>query len=275
MMEAKRNPDTMQRLGQHFLKNRSALRLIADSIASKEEDLVVEVGPGHGELTEFLKAAGKRVVAIEKDRKLYDALAEKFGGDPRMTFVAGDARDVLPTVVHDISGQGINYHVVGNIPYYITGQLMRIVGDLEPRPESCIFTIQKEVAERICAAPPRMNRLAASVQFWAEPSILKVLKASDFMPPPKVDSAILLLKTSPPKKVEGDYYAAVRALFAQPRKTIGNNIAAGTGKSGKIVADELSPITIDHSARPQDLSIKDIWTIADTFFKNIPSRKSQ
>ncbi len=264
----------MQRLGQHFLKNRSALKLIAESIPSGEEGVIIEIGPGHGELTEFLKTIKKKIFAIEKDHSLYKALAEKFKddhGDRQITFIAGDARDALPTVVQDVAGRGLSYHIVGNIPYYITGRLMRIIGELTPRPKTCIFTIQKEVAERICAVPPHMNRLAASVRFWAEPSILKILKAADFVPPPKVDSAILLLETSAIKEGAGNYYTAVRALFAQPRKTIGNNIAAGTGKAAKTIAEELSRLSIDPSARPQDLTPEKIRAVADALFKNIPN----
>src|SRR6185369_6737037 len=204
----------MQKLGQHFLKNKSALRLIAEALDLKSDDTVIEIGPGHGELTDV--AADATWVAIEKDGELVKKLKEKFENETRVEIIEGDALKILAEVTTRFSGA--TYKIAGNIPYYITGHLLRVISELEEKPTRCVFTIQKEVAERIIAAPPHMNRLAASVQVWAKPKILKMLPAEDFSPPPKVDSAIIELVT---RTVDGGgaganekYYAAVRMIFA-------------------------------------------------------------
>ena len=160
----------------------------------------------------------------------------------------------------------IKYKIAGNIPYYITGHLFRILSELARKPELGILMIQKEVAERICAAPPRMNRLAASVQFWVEPRILQTVPAADFSPKPKVTSVVISLKTKQPIINVLTYYAAVRALFSQPRKTIINNLKNGREWKEDVLAEKLSAIGIVPNHRPQDLGISDIAAIAKMFF---------
>jgi 16S rRNA (adenine1518-N6/adenine1519-N6)-dimethyltransferase len=256
-----------QKLGQHFLKNISALRLIAKTLDPQDGETVIEIGPGHGELTEQLLAANGQthIIAIEKDSKLFALLKEKFNGNDRINIIGGDALKILPELIPDPNLKILNYKITGNIPYYITGHLLRVVSELKNRPECCVFTIQKEVAERICAEPPKMNRLAASVQYWAKPSIIKILPASDFNPKPKVASAIISLET---KKIIGDaedYYHAVRVLFAQPRKTIINNLAAGTDQKKEVISEKLLAIGMAPTSRPQDLSIENIVSITKRF----------
>ena len=246
----------MKNLGQHFLKNKSALRLIAESLELAPNDSIVEIGPGHGELTGFLRVASResRLVLLEKDEKLFSLLEKKWGGDNDITIIHGDALRVLPVVVQNPKLKIQDYKIAGNIPYYITGHLFRILGELKHKPERCVFTIQKEVAERVCATPPHMNRLAASVQFWANAKIIKVLSANDFSPSPKVSSAVILLKTNVLSSLDTKkYYAAVRALFAQPRKTLVNNLVGATGQKRTVVIEKLSTIGITPGYRPQNL----------------------
>ena len=258
----------MKSLGQHFLKNKSALRSIAESLEIAPDDIVIEIGPGHGELTEFLAPSrAKKIIAIEKDKNLYDFLVERFQDDTRVSIAQGDALTVLPNIISDLHLKTGEYKIIGNIPYYITGHLFRVISELERLPRRCVFTIQKEVAERICAAPPRMNRFAASVQFWANAKIIKMLPASDFSPPPKVSSAIMVLETVRPINSDAqNYYAAVRALFSQPRKTLTNNLAKATEQKGDFVSKKLTEIGIIPGDRPQNLTIDDIKSVAKTFF---------
>lgn len=258
----------MQKLGQHFLKNISTLRLIATTLHPQKNEVVIEIGPGHGELTEQLLAAegAFSVTAIERDEKFCVLLRKKFEGENRMTVIEGDALELLPSMVNESKFKALNYKIVGNIPYYITGHLFRIISELEHPPIKCVFTIQKEVAERICAGIPKMNRLAASVQHWATPSIIKILPATDFNPKPKVASAIILLETKQPVVSEPAYYAAVRTLFAQPRKTIINNLEHGTKQEKKILLEKLVSLAIPPNCRPQDLTIENISAIGKIFF---------
>lgn len=262
---------SMEKLGQHFLKNKSALRLIAESLELTPDDVVIEIGPGHGELTDFLQIVNdkSRIILIEKDERLFDFLKEKFKGGDRMAVVRGDALKTLPDIIQNSKFKILDYKLVGNIPYYITGHLFRIMSELTHKPERCVFTIQKEVADRMCATPPRMNRLAASVQFWAKIKAIKILPASDFHPQPKVSSAIIVLEKMEATDIGHEsYYAAVRALFAQPRKTLANNLAAATGQKRAEVAAKLSAIGMLPTNRPQNLAINEIIVIAKTFFNS-------
>lgn len=270
----------MQKLGQHFLKNPAVLEKIADALSLADGDRVVEVGSGHGELTEPLVRAawGTRchILCIEKDHALIKGLEllaaqeNSSDGGVRIKIVEGDILKLLPTLA-------AMDKIVGNIPYYITGKLLRILSEVENKPERAVLLVQKEVAERICATPPSMNRLSASVQFWADPAIAAMVPRKDFSPPPKVDSAIVVLNKKdfvpesapwPPGRGPSvdpqQYYRAVRAIFAQPRKTLLNNLASmGDGDGAKNdIAARLESINIDPGARPQDLGIDQIIAIA-------------
>ncbi len=186
------------RLGQHFLKNKSAIKRIVAGLDFYPGDTILEIGAGHGELTTELRVTNSelKIIAAEKDGELVNLLRVKFAQDKNMEIIEGDILKILPDIAGALGRKIENYKIVGNIPYYITGKLLRIVGELENKPSICVLTLQKEVAERIAAAPPKMNRLAASIQFWAKPEILERLSRKDFEPAPEVESAILKLATS-------------------------------------------------------------------------------
>ena len=277
----------MRKLGQHFLKNKKVAAAIADAVAPRTGDDVIEIGPGHGELTALLaercNAVDAPLTVIERDPRLIEGLRSRFSNasdkkdgpdasDVAVSVIEGDALTVLPTLMEE--RRNAKFLLAGNLPYYITGYLLRIIGEMPSPPERCVFMVQREVAERIIAAPPHMNRLAASVQFWATPSIILGVPRADFSPPPKVESAVLLLTAHPPKSKKENgaaskdaYYRAVRALFAQPRKTIINNIAASLPPTTKeALSERLASLTLAPNARPQDLSIEGIAALAKTFF---------
>jgi 16S rRNA (adenine1518-N6/adenine1519-N6)-dimethyltransferase len=265
-------------LGQHFLNDPSgaiAKKMIA-ALAPARGEKILEIGPGSGALTrplaEACKKSGAHLTAIEKDAELAKKLLKEFGGDGKggAEIVSGDVREFLESARN--GGKRWD-KIIGNIPYYLTGHLLREVGEMEQKPERCVLMIQREVAERAMAEPPRMNRLAASVQFWAEPKIIAMVGKEEFTPPPQVDSAIVILKTraddmrADDEKSSLAYYAAMRAVFAQPRKTVLNNVAATMKKMEKgDVAEKLRAVNINPEARPQNLKVKDIATIARTFF---------
>ncbi len=236
-------------------------------------DALIEIGSGHGELTNKLLAVsfellGKdrpatKIIAIEKDKQLAKELKEKFSNNAAVNVVEGDALKILPDVIKGYKLKAKSYKLAGNIPYYITGHLLRTIGALPNKPERCVFTIQKEVAERIVAKPPRMNRLAASVQFWANPEILGGISRHLFRPPPEVDSAIIRLMTiNPPadEKAAISFNQILPILFRQPRKTIFNNLRARFPQDE--VHKNLRQIGAESNARPQDLSIDQIIHLA-------------
>ncbi len=265
---------TMRRLGQHFLKNRAVLQEIAGVVGVTPGDVVIEIGAGHGELTNELFAlscklvAGSarepvKIIAIEKDPALAAVLRKKFSPEKLVEILEGDALRVLPELTKSRTLKLKSCSIVGNIPYYLTGKLLRIVGELPEKPRRCVFMLQQEVAERIAAEPPRMNRLAASVQFWAGPAVVAAVPKENFHPQPNVGSAIIALETRDERQKAGsdDYYRTVRILFGQPRKTILNNLRAARDDRQKLEKD-LRTLGIAPADRPQDLTIEQIIGIS-------------
>ena len=261
----------IKRLGQHFLKDESVLRKTADILEIGQDETVVEIGPGHGELTKYLLQKNpRRIIALEKDPKLAGSLYKNLGlgeNDPRLEVITGDALELLPELLKK-GGLGEKYKIAGNIPYYITGYLLRIVSELEPKPRLVALVIQKEVAERLSALPPRMNLLSASTRFWSEPEIIRRIGAKSFSPPPKVDSALVLFKTldKRPDIDPAAYYSFIRKLFKQPRKTIFNNISAGgTQEERGETKTKLAALGIELNQRPETLGIEEITGLAREF----------
>ena len=301
------NTNMPRYLGQHFLINRNKIKHAVEAMEIVEGDVIIEIGPGHGELTgEIIKQFKNKkiekfkIFLIEKDKKLADDLKEKFKSDENIEIIEGDVLKILPDLCFKF--QASSFKIVGNIPYYITGYLFRIIGELENKPSLIVFTIQKEVAERICALKPSyshgririsrlphtrtssvrdklrgseryshaMNLLAASVQFWSEPKIISYVSKKDFRPAPKVDSAIIKLtpKTQNPKSKT--YYQFIKILFKQPRKTILNNLSAISKQRAVIIKKEeivkkLQKFGINPTDRPQNLDIDQIIELSTLF----------
>ena len=258
-------------LGQHFLVNKKALELITEALDLKKDETVIEIGPGKGALTFDLSKTGAKVIAIEKDEELVNFLRNsietqlKSSGNS-IEILEGDALKILTTNNLQLT---TNYKVVGNIPYYITGKLLRTLSELTKKPDLIILTIQREVAERITAKPPKMNLLAAITQFWAEPEVVSYLKPEDFDPAPEVHSAIIRLR---PKnnlliyeinRLESEkYFEFVKVLFKQPRKTILNNLRDGLDLEKEGVLKILAENGIQENERAQNLDVEQIIKLA-------------
>jgi 16S rRNA (adenine1518-N6/adenine1519-N6)-dimethyltransferase len=248
-----------KRLGQHFLQNGAKLQKIADALQIKKGDVVVEIGPGRGELTEKLVAAGAKVFAIEKDAALAAALANKF---PRVRTVTGDVREKLPSLF--TSGANKKYFIAGNIPYYLTGYLFRLIGELPHKPVRAVFTIQKEVAERIARTDEMgMNILAASILWWADAEYITAVPRKMFSPPPKVDSAVILLRThmhaDRDPQMYADFMECVKMLFAHPRKFAISNLAERCPR--ELIEHAFARAGIPENSRPGELSFGQIMHI--------------
>jgi len=244
-----------RRLGQHFLINKIALRKIASSLELREGETIIEVGSGHGELTGELLRYPVKLIAIEKDPSLIVSLQKLAGGHPSLEIVAGDILKILPQLSQRMKATG--YKLTGNIPYYLTGYLLRTVSELEHKPALIVFTLQKEAAQRITAQPPQMNKLAASIRFWAEPKIIDYLPRRYFKPRPLVDSAIICLriKNYELKIKDGDkknYYKLINIIFRQPRKTVANNLQGFNWPKAGLTGKE----------RPQDLDLNTLIKIS-------------
>ncbi|MFA6365016.1 MAG: 16S rRNA (adenine(1518)-N(6)/adenine(1519)-N(6))-dimethyltransferase RsmA [Candidatus Paceibacterota bacterium] len=270
-------PKPKKRLGQHFLVNEEKLTTIARSLNPHEGDVVIEIGPGRGELTKEIllllsSYKQKRLIVIEKDAELIPILKNSFSSfltSQMFTIIEGDVREELSRVVASL--QGAPYKLIGNIPYYLTGFLFRSISDLTPKPSLCVFTVQKEVALRASALPPHMNLFAASIQNWADTELIDTISKNNFSPPPLVDSAILRLTPHATHNTQKDFhfYSILKILFQQPRKTIINNLKVfleASAFSLKEIAEFLAREGIKENDRPQMLSVSTIKKLASFLY---------
>lgn len=266
-----------KRLGQYFLTDERVLAHIAAMLKAPNNATVIEIGPGTGALTTHIATALTRngtIIAIEKDPVLAEALPRNVAlpGQTVLTVVCGDARKTLHTIVARLAEEQKEYYLIGNIPYYITGTLLRSVGELSPMPIRVVLTVQREVAERLAATAPQMNLLSASVAYWGNASVLCTIPRNAFTPMPQVDSATVLIV---PKKhhtpvPEEIYYPFIRLLFKQPRKTVLNNLTAA-GFARSVVEHILQTLGHRERVRPQALSFEDILRlVASVQSKNTP-----
>ncbi len=261
-------------LGQNFLINEGIYKKIVVALEIKNNDIIVEVGPGLGTLTGFLAESGAEIIAIEKDGLLTAYLKNKFKNNKNVTIIEGDILKFNPV---DYRLQTTNYKLVGNIPYYLTSRLTRTVFEKWPRPEKIVLMIQKEVAQRIIAKPPDMSLLAVSVQYYSEPKIISYVSRNSFYPAPKVDSAILRLVSSfqflaSSKKTKNSqletrsFFRIVRAGFAGKRKQLINNLAMGLKISKQEIQQKLSLVDINPQRRAETLTIEEWQKITNSLF---------
>ena len=237
-------------LGQHFLTNRK----IADHIASHapRDASVLEVGPGTGILTESLLARGCHITAVEKDESLKPLLIRCFPSaisSGQLTLITADA-------LH-FSMNTRPYHVVANIPYYITGALMRHFLENNPQPQSITVLIQKEVAERIVARDGKQSMLSIAVGVFGSPRITKKVPARFFTPQPKVDSAVVHIANIhmpfATKKEHDRFFTAVRAGFAHKRKKLISNLAGFAHPA--VLRHAFAQLGIPETTRAESLTV--------------------
>ncbi len=246
-------------LGQHFLKSEAALTKIVDAAEPVADDVIVEIGPGTGVLTERLLFFTGKVIAIEKDRELIPFLREKFTTQiaaGKLDLIEKDILAFDPNVLSFYKGH--TYKLVANIPYYITGAIFEQFLSARYQPETMVLLIQKEVAERIIARDKKESILSLSVKAYGTPKLVAIVPRGAFAPAPKVDSAILSIKTISRSFfadiTEDFFFAVIKAAFGQKRKMIGNTL---TQKYGSIVIEVLTETDISPKARPEDLTLLD------------------
>jgi 16S rRNA (adenine1518-N6/adenine1519-N6)-dimethyltransferase len=247
-----------KRLGQNFLRDRSYLRRIVDAAEVQATDEVLEIGAGTGVLTRALVERARRVIALELDDSLFTLLQHDLADIPNLDIRHGNALDFDPSA--HFSG---SYKLVGNIPYYITGPLVRRYLEIKPQPAILVFMVQREVAERIVAQPGNLSVLGVSVQFYAAASIVARVPAGAFYPVPKVDSAILKLvpKAGPLGGEPDAFFRVVKAGFSMRRKQLGNSIAAGLNLPRAAAHALLTAASIDEKRRAETLSIEEWITL--------------
>ncbi|MBI3161077.1 MAG: ribosomal RNA small subunit methyltransferase A [Chloroflexi bacterium] len=248
-----------KKLGQNFLQDSSALESIVRAAGILEDDCVLEIGPGLGSLTRHLAVSAKEVTAVELDPDLIGPLQAVLAPYPNVRVVHGD---ILKLPISEIVRHP-DYLVVANIPYNITSAIIRHLLESDPslRARRIVLTIQKEVAERICAKPGDLSLLALSVQVYGKPVIAKVIPAESFHPIPKVDSAILRIdiydQPLVPANLLDPFFKLTKAGFGQKRKTLRNSLSSGLHISAKEAESMLTAAGIDFMRRAETLSIEE------------------
>lgn len=235
-------------LGQHFLTNK---KIVSDIISAGEiskKDIILEVGPGKGVLTEALAEKAKKVIAVEKDKELVQFLKEKFKNQKNIEIIYGD---ILKVDIKNYGLRTMDYKLIANIPYYITSRFLRIfLSETKFRPSLMVLMVQKEVAERIVAKNNKESLLSLSVKAYGKPEIIKIVRKGNFSPPPKVDSAIIKISDISDKwfnknKIkEEKFFEILRKTFQQKRKMLRHSM-------GKNLPEKYQ------SKRPEELGLED------------------
>ena len=221
----------LKKFGQNFLIDKDILKQIVEAADISPEEVILEIGPGIGNLTQELAKKAKKVVTIEKDQKMVEILKEVTKNFQNIKIIE---RDILKIDPKSYLLNTKSYKIVANLPYYIVSPVIRKFLESKFPPKEMILMAQKEVAQRICAKPPDMNLLAISVQFYARPEIVSYVSKKSFWPQPKVDGAILKIskiKNQKSKINKNLFFKIVRAGFSHPRKQILNNLSKGLALS--------------------------------------------
>jgi 16S rRNA (adenine1518-N6/adenine1519-N6)-dimethyltransferase len=239
-------------LGQHWLRDRDTLAYIADSADISPEDTVLEIGPGLGTLTSELLRRAKSVTAVEFDEDLARKLPGQFPGKNLQVI----NQDILQ---FDLSQLPAGYKVAANVPYYITSKIVQLLMTAANKPSVTVLLVQKEVAERLAAAPGDMSILAVSAQMFAEVELGDTVPAELFTPPPKVDSAVVILRTREaplvPAEEEKQFFRLVKAGFSAKRKKLRSSLSGGLAISKDQAETYLQKAGIGLGDRAEDLSI--------------------
>ena len=256
-------------MGQNFLIDPAIPYEIAESSRTNEQNGVLEIGPGIGVLTRELAKRAAKVVSIEVDERLPPLLAETMAGVDNFKLVLQDVLKVDLRALIEEEFPGMPVAVCANLPYYITSPiLMRLLEEKLPI-ENITVMVQKEAAQRLCAAPGTRDAGAISyaVAYYAEPKLLFTVQPGSFYPAPKVTSAVIRLNVRKTPAVEvpgGDenaFFSLIRAAFSQRRKTAANAISNGLQLPKATVLSALEAAHLDHRSRPEQLTLQDYCTL--------------
>ena len=246
-------------LGQNFIYDDQILDRIVDVADVSGDDQILEIGPGLGSLTLHLAQKAGRVVAVELDDRFLAILEHQLSPYRHVENIHADILETDPATY--FAGP---YKAVGNVPYYITGAILRHLLAAALKPEVIVVTVQQEVAERIVAQPGRMSLLAVMVQFYAQAELLFKIRAGAFWPKPTIDSAVLRTKTHAtpllPRQQEEAFFRLVRVGFSQKRKQLQKNLRA-LGLPRNQLEQAFQVTGIEGQRRAQTLSVDEWCTL--------------
>lgn len=256
------------KLGQNFLTDTRVLDAIVEASGAGPDDLVLEIGPGLGTLTQRLASAAGRVLAIELDRNLVRILEKTvIEAHPNVEVVQGDAARIdLHELLTERLEPGARAKVAANLPYYITTPLVMRLLEEELPLDTIVVMVQREVADRMISPPgsKEYGALSVAVQYYTEPRIVAKVSKGAFLPPPEVDSAVVcmqLRETPPVPAPRKEFFRVVKAAFGQRRKTLMNALASGLGLEKSVVDEALQSAGIDAKRRGETLSLDEFSAI--------------
>jgi len=244
-------------LGQNFLVEESYIEKIIKTATIKDNETILEIGAGIGNLTSKIAEFASRIVSVEIDQRLIPVFLQVTSEFPNVEIVQGDILTL--DLMKLISGE---YKVIANIPYYISTAVTRFLTESNNPPGNMILTLQKEVAERMCQKPGNFSLLALSVQIFGEPKIALYIPAGAFYPKPEVDSAVIRidrhLNPVVPDNILPLLFRLARAGFSQKRKTLRNSLAGGMHWNTDLTRKLLLKAGIEPIRRAEELGI-DEW----------------
>ena len=258
-------PFAKKSLGQHWLVDVGSLDAIVEFADLNSEDFVLEIGPGHGVLTQYLVAQASEVLAIEFDDTLASMLKNKVKADNLKVI----NQDILE---FDFSTLPKDFKIVANIPYYLTSKLIRNITESENLPKEIVLLIQKEVAQRLVGKEGDMSLLSLAAKIYFEVSLGVVVGKEAFSPPPKVESQVVkLVRLDRPELTEeevGQVFRLAKLAFNSKRKTLLNSLQGGLGIEKSTLEQVLSKHKdVDLTLRPQNLQVSD-WKILSRALKS-------
>ncbi len=263
------------KLGQVFLQNSSIVQRIIDELNPSQNEIIIEIGPGKGVITDSLAGTNCKLTAIELDKYLYEKLLKKFSQYPNLKFINADIlKTSLSDIVNSIPQNEVK--IVSNIPYYITSPILEYLVNNRNLYQFAIIMMQYEVGERILAYPDskKFGALTLFIQYYMEVKKIIEIPKEDFFPVPEVNS--IILKISPRKeprvKVEDEslFFKVISFAFQKRRKMLHNALALieTLGENIKI-ENILDEVNIKHSVRPENLSIEDYAQISNIIFEKM------
>ena len=267
---AKYNMSAKKKFGQNFLIDSHVLEGIVEAAGVTGDDLVLEIGPGIGSLTQYLAEAAGKVVAVEIDKTLLPVLADTLSEYDNVTVINQDILKVdLDEIVSENGGRPIK--VVANLPYYITTPIIMKLFESRARIESITVMVQKEVADRMAAGPGGKDygSLSLAVGYYAKAVTVMDVPPSSFIPQPGVGSAVVNLTryAEPRVKVNDEkrLFEMVRTAFNQRRKTLSNSLSNNPtlGVSRQEVTDALIKMGVDEKARGEILTLEQFAELSD------------
>lgn len=274
------NLNLKKSLGQNFLIDYNIIEIITAAAAIEGDELIIEIGPGIGSLTQALleKLDSGKLLAVEKDAAMVEVLEDIFAGEEKLTLLNQDALKIdWKEIAAEYNTENRKIKLIANLPYYVTTPIIMGVLESKLELEQMVFMVQKEVGERICAGPEtkKFGSLSIAVQYYMQPEIVHQVPSSVFIPQPDVESVIVSLSPYKQNIYQEEviskkfFFQIVKSIFQQRRKTLRNSLSksAVINLDRDLVTQALEDEGIGIKKRGEKLSISEIISISNRIYK--------